>query len=83
MRLYHQVSLRECLADIRWGRNKDNEQLQNTLEVVVYSLDTHEPIYYRTFAGNENDSRTLRTIINDQQKLARMHQSSDCFRTWV
>ena len=58
-----------CLADIRWGKNKDNEQLQNTLEVVVYSLDTHEPIYYRTFAGNENDSRTLRTIITDLQKL--------------
>ena len=59
----------KCLADIRWGKNKDNEQLQNTLEVVVYSLDTHEPIYYRAFAGNENDSRTLRTIITDLQKL--------------
>ena len=54
-----------CLADIRWGHNKDNEALQNTLEVVVYSLDTHEPIYYRTFGGNENDSRTLRTIVSD------------------
>ena len=59
----------KCLADIRWGKNKDNEQLQNTLEVVVYSPDTHEPIYYRAFAGNENDSRTLRTIITDLQKL--------------
>ena len=59
----------KCLADIRWGKNKDNEQLQNTLEVVVYSLNTHEPIYYRTSAGNENDSRTLRTIITDLQKL--------------
>ena len=59
----------KCLADIRWGKNKDNEQLQNTLEVVVYSLDTHEPIYYRAFAGNENDSRTLRTIITALQKL--------------
>ena len=58
-----------CLADIRWGKNKDNEALQNTLEVVVYSLDTHEPIYYRTFGGNENDSRTLRTIIEDLRKL--------------
>ena len=58
-----------CLADIRWGKNKDNEALQNTLEVVVYSLDSHEPIYYRTFGGNENDSRTLHTIIEDLQKL--------------
>ena len=58
-----------CLADIRWGKNKDNEALQNTLEVVVYSLDTHEPVYYRAFAGNENDSRTLRTIISDLKAL--------------
>ena len=54
-----------CLADIRWGKNKDNSSLQNTLEVVVYSIDTHEPIYYRSFVGNENDGRTLRTIIAD------------------
>lgn len=59
----------KCLADIRWGKNKDNEALQNTLEVVVYSIDTHEPIYYRTFAGNENDARTLRTIIEDLKHL--------------
>ena len=58
-----------CLADIRWGKNKDNEALQNTLEVVVYSLNSHEPIYYRTFGGNENDSRTLPTIVEDLQKL--------------
>ena len=58
-----------CLADIRWGNNKDNDALRNTLEVVVYSIDTHEPIYYRTFAGNESDSRTLRTIISDLKEL--------------
>ena len=58
-----------CLADIRWGKNKDNEALMNTLEVVVYSLDSHEPIYYRTFGGNESDMRTLKTIISDLQAL--------------
>lgn len=58
-----------CLADIRWGNNKDNCELQNTLEVVVYSLTNHEPIYYRTFAGNENDARTLRTIVSDLKAL--------------
>lgn len=58
-----------CLADIRWGNNKDNEALKNTLEVVVYSLETHEPIYYRTFGGNESDMRTLKTIISDLQAL--------------
>lgn len=58
-----------CLADIRWGNNKDNKALQNTLEVVVYSVSAHEPVYYRTFAGNESDARTLRTIISDLAAL--------------
>ena len=55
----------ECLADIHWGNNKDNVELQNTVEAVVYSLTTHEPVYYRTFPGNMLDLRTLRTIKSD------------------
>lgn len=55
----------KCLADIHWGRNKDNEKLQNTLEVVVYSLTTHQPIYYRSFPGNTSDISTVRTILSD------------------
>ena len=55
----------KCLADIHWGSNKDNEALENTLEVVVYSLTSHEPIYYRTFPGNMMDARTVRTIVSD------------------
>ena len=58
-----------CLADIRWGKNKDNEKLKNTLEVVIYSLISHEPIYYRTFAGNTSDISTIRTIIADLRGL--------------
>ena len=57
------------LADIRWGNNKDNKELPNTLEVVVYSVDSFEPIYYRSFGGNENDQRTLRTIVSDLEAL--------------
>lgn len=59
----------KCLADIRWGNNKDNKALKNTLEVVVYSIATHEPIYYRQFAGNECDCRTLRTVAGDLKAL--------------
>lgn len=58
-----------CLADIRWGKNKDNSAMMNTLEVVVYSITSHEPIYYRTFAGNENDKRTVRAIMADLKEL--------------
>lgn len=59
----------KCIAEIHYGRNKDNRDMDCTLEVVVYSLTTHEPVYYRTFPGNEPDARTVRTIISDMRHL--------------
>jgi transposase len=53
------------LADIRWGKNKEQLPLEQTLEVVVYTLSSHMPIYYRTFPGNMPDSRSLETILMD------------------
>ena len=58
-----------CIAEIHFGRNKDNKEMNCTLEVVVYSLTTHEPVYYRMFPGNEPDARTLRTINEDLRHL--------------
>ena len=55
----------ETLADVKWGRNKDRLPLEQNLEVVVYSLDSHMPIYYRTFPGNIPDSRSVETILTD------------------
>ncbi len=55
----------DSLADIKWGRNKDGLPLEQTLEVVVYSLESHMPIYYRTFPGNIPDSRSVETILTD------------------
>lgn len=59
----------KCLADIKWGHNKDNNKLKNTVETITYSLTTHEPIYYRSFAGNTTDISTIRTIISDLKAL--------------
>lgn len=53
------------LVDIRWGKNKENLPLEQTLEVVVYTLSSHLPVYYRTFPGNMPDSRSLETILLD------------------
>ena len=55
----------DSLADICYGKNKDRLPLPQTLEVVVYTLDGHMPVYYRTFAGNTPDSRSLETILHD------------------
>ena len=51
------------LADIHWGKNKDHLPLEQTMEVVVYTLSSHMPVYYRTFPGNMPDSRGLDVIL--------------------
>jgi transposase len=53
------------LADIRWGKNKGHLPLRQTMEVVVYTLSSHMPVYYRTFPGNMPDSRSIETILTD------------------
>ena len=53
------------LADIHWGKNKEGLPLEQTTEVVVYTLSSHMPVYYRTFPGNKPDSRSLGTILLD------------------
>lgn len=58
----------QSLADIRWGKNKDSLPLAQTTEVVVYTLSSHMPVYYRTFPGNIPDSRSLQTILTDLQQ---------------
>ena len=55
----------DSLSFIRWGKNKEGIKLPQTNEVVVYSLKTHMPIYYRSFPGNMTDSRTLTMIYKD------------------
>ena len=53
------------LVDIRWGHNKEHIPLKQTLEVIVYSLTSHLPIYYLELPGNEPDSRTLEMIMTE------------------
>lgn len=53
------------LSDIKWGRNKEKISLPQTLEVVVYTIDDHMPIYYRSFQGNIPDTRTVDVIMKD------------------
>lgn len=53
------------LTDVRWGKNKELLPLKQTTEVVVYTLSSHMPVYYRTFPGNIPDSRSLETILLD------------------
>jgi hypothetical protein len=58
----------DSLADIRWGNNKDHLPLPQTSEVVVYTLTSHQPIYYRTFPGNMPDVRSIDAILADLER---------------
>ena len=53
------------LADIHWGRNKEHLPLEQTTSLVVYSLATHMPVYYREFPGNIPDSRSVETLLTE------------------
>ena len=53
------------LADIHWGKNKERLPLEQTMEMVVYSLNSHMPVYYREFPGNIPDSRSVETLLLD------------------
>ena len=53
------------LVDIRWGKNKEHLPLRQTLEVVVYSLTSHMPIYYKELPGNMPDCRTIELIMKE------------------
>jgi transposase len=55
------------LVDIRWGHNKERLPLRQTLEVVVYSLTSHIPIYYKELPGNIPDSRTVELIMTEME----------------
>lgn len=53
------------LVDIRWGRNKEHLPLRQTVEVVVYSLTSHMPIFCQELPGNMPDSRTVELILTE------------------
>ena len=53
------------VVDIRWGKNKEHLPLRQTLEVVVYSLTSHMPIYYKELPGNMPDCRTIELIMKE------------------
>ena len=53
------------LPDVAVGKSKDGGCSPQTTEVVVYSLSTHEPVFYQTLPGNVPDSKSLPVILKD------------------
>ena len=58
----------DTLINVRWGKNKEELPLEVTVEAVIYTLTSHQPVYYRIFPGNMNDSRTMQIILSDLEE---------------
>ena len=57
------------LVDIRWGKNKEHLPLRQTVEVVVYSLTSHMPLYYKELPGSMPDSRTVEMVLTELEHV--------------
>ena len=57
------------VVNVRFGHNKDGVNLACTSDVVVYSLATHEPVYIKSFPGNQSDMTTVRTVLEELSLL--------------
>lgn len=55
----------DSLEDVRWNKSKELLPLDPALDVVLYSLSTHMPIYYRTFPDNMPNSESVDVIMTD------------------
>jgi hypothetical protein len=56
------------LVDTCWGRNMEDLPLEQTTEVIVYTLSSHIPAYYSTFPGNMPDSQSIEVILADLER---------------
>ena len=53
------------LPDVPLGKSKEGTFEMQTTEIVVYGLDTHEQVYYKTVPRNVPDSKTVPLILKD------------------
>ena len=62
-------SYAEKLALVEWGYNRDHDNLPQVNLNMVYSRETHTPLYYRLIFGSVPDVRTLTATSQTISKL--------------
>ncbi|MGB9687076.1 MAG: IS1634 family transposase [Rectinema subterraneum] len=53
------------IKQVRYGRNKDHEQLPQINLALVYGESSQLPVYYRKLPGNINDVSTVKRLLAD------------------
>ena len=59
-------SFSECIKAVRYGRNKDKEDLPQVNMALVFGEESGLPVYYRVLPGNISDVTTIRKLIKGQ-----------------
>jgi len=58
-------SYSKCLAQARYGKNKDHENLEQINIAVLFGEASTLPFYYRKLPGNITDVKTVKNLIAD------------------
>lgn len=58
-------SYSETLAQIQYGRNKEDDKLQQLNLLLVFGEKSGLPFYYRKLAGNIPDAKTVKRLLED------------------
>ena len=56
-------------AEMNYGLHRNNVDLEVLRECVAYCASSREPVYYRTFPGNEMDACVERTVHDEMVRL--------------
>lgn len=62
-------SYSENLRQVQYGKNKENDRLQQINLAMVFGETSNLPFYYRKLAGNIPDSKTLKHLLADLDVL--------------
>jgi transposase len=58
-------SFSEYIKAVRYGRNKDNDDLPQVNMALVFGEESGLPVYYRVLPGNITDVMTIRKLVKD------------------
>jgi len=58
-------SYSKCLEQVRYGKNKDHENLEQINLVALYGEESQLPFYYRKLPGNITDVKTIKKLVKD------------------
>jgi len=62
-------SYSQCLRQVRYGKNKDHEHLEQLNLSLLFGQQSRLPFYYRKLSGNIPDVKTLRKLLLDMNIL--------------